>query len=358
MATEQTYDEIVRENEDLLLRNSELELENSILRENREHFPVPVQPPFSKPVPPPSPPPPPPPPPPPSPKDEEEIEDDLGSKVNVQLDLSEGAKIVKVKTDRGKLMYTVSFLANPDGTFIVKVWKFGNLVVPVEIVRREYGEDRKEDAATQFRKLKNDYINLVKAETSTVDPRKIFDDCVEYRITDPDCCGNCRFCVKEELPEKKLVRPRKPRSICVNRKNIAQYERVLRGYCATFFAANAISGDAQPPDTGFPGDKTPPDFEFSELPLQTYHNPQPLNPLVPPVEIDMRVIVEPKGICNGYERGSSPPSSQRYDDPKSFEFDKDLMVIIGNMVDDRVNLISQEDVIVYCGDSEDTSGRR
>ena len=153
--------------------------------------------------------------------DEDQAEDDLGSKINIQLDFSEGAKIVKVKTDRGKLMYTVSFLANPDGTFIVKVWKFGNLVVPVEIVRREYGEDQKEDAAIQFRKLKNDYINLVKAETSTVDPRKIFDDCVEYRITDPDCCGNCRFCVKEELPEKKLVKPRKPRSICVNRKNIA-----------------------------------------------------------------------------------------------------------------------------------------
>ena len=243
MATEQTYDEIVRENEDLLLRNSELELENSILRENQEHFPVPVQPPSSKPVPP-KPVPPPPPPPPPSPKDDEEIEDDLGSKVNVQLDFSEGAKIVKVKTDRGKLMYTVSFLANPDGTFIVKVWKFGNLMVPVEIVRREYGEDQKEDAAIQFRKLIADYINLVKAETSAPDPRKIFDDCVEYHLTDPDCCRNCRFCVKEEIPEKKWVKSRKPRSICVNRKNIAQYERVLRGYCATFISVNPISGDA------------------------------------------------------------------------------------------------------------------
>lgn len=140
MATEQTYDEIVRENEDLLLRNSELELENSILRENREHLPVPVQPLSPNPVPPK------PVPPPPPPKDDEEVEDDLGSKVDVQLDFRGGARIVKVKTDRGKLMYTVSFLSNPDGTFLVKVWKFGNLMVPVEIVRMEYGEDQKSDA--------------------------------------------------------------------------------------------------------------------------------------------------------------------------------------------------------------------
>ena len=255
-------------------------------------------------------------------------------------------------------MYTVSFLANPDGTFLVKVWKFGNLVVPVEIVRREYGEDQKEDAAIQFRKLIADYVNLVKAETSAPDPRKIFDDCVEYHVIDPDCCKNCRFCVKEELPERKLVKARKPRSICVNRKNIAQYERVLRGYCATFVSANPISGDAQPPDTEFPGDKVPPDFMFSELPLQAYHNPQPLNPLVPPVGIDMKVVVDPRGLCKSYERGDAPPPSERYEDPKSFEFDRDLMVIIGNLVDDKVAQVSQEDVVVYCGDSEDTSGRR
>ena len=97
---------------------------------------------------------------------------------------------------------------------------------------------------------------------------------------------------------------------------------------------------------------------FSELPLQAYHNPQPLNPLVPPVGIDMRVIVDPKGLCKSYERGDAPPPSGRYDDLKSFEFDKDLMVIIGNMVDDKVAQVSQEDVVVYCGDSEDISRRR
>ena len=353
MATEQTYDEIVRENEDLLLRNSELELENSILMENREHLPVPVQPPSPKPVPPK----PVPPLPPPSPKDDEEVEDDLGSKVNIQLDFSQGAKIVKIKTDKAKLMYTVSFIASPDQTLIVKVWKFGNLEFPVEIVRNVFSLEEKDRAAAFFKKLIADYTSLVKAETSAVDPRKIFDDCVEYRIIDPDCCRNCRFGVKEEIPERKGIKPRKPRTVCVNRKNISQYERVLRGYCSTFFAQNAISGVGQPPDTGFPGiPGKKDDFEFSELPIQAYYNPQPLHPLVPPPEIEMQVVVDPKGLCKGYERGEVPPPPQRYEDPRSFEFDKDLMVVIGNLVDDKIWDISQEDVVVYCGDSVDTAG--
>lgn len=351
MAEEQTYEEVVRENEDLLLRNSELELENSILKETRGRPPVP---------PPPRPPAPPPPPDPPHrPEKKDQEEDDLGSRVNVQLDFQSGARIVKVKTDRGKLMYTVSFLANPDGTFLVKVWKFGNLMVPVEIVREEFGSEGKECAVSRFKKLIADYINLVKSETQAFDPRQIFDDCVNYRIIDPDCCRNCRFAVKDEEPERKWVKTRRPRTVCLNRKNISQYERVLWGCRSAFYPATMfgypVSGDACGCSCVADCAEGKPARDAA---LGAYYNPRPLNPPFPPVEIDMKVVVDPRGVCQNYERGDAPPpNAGRYEDPKSFEFDRDLMVIIGNMVDGKIAQVSQEDVIVYCGDSVDTSGR-
>ena len=350
------YEEVLKENEDLLLRNSELELENSILKEKNGRSAVP----------PPPPPTPPPPPPqnvatcPPEPdrhgEDADEMaEDDFGTKINIQLDISEGAKIVKIKTDKAKLMYTVSFIVSPDGNFIVKVWKFGNLLVPAEIVRNVFPPDRKKDATMLFRKLREDYTNFVKAETSKVDPRKIFDDCVDYRLIDPDCCQNCRYGTKEEIPEKKGIKPRKPRTICVNRKNISQYERVLKGYCK--IVGNPPSGDMScaivPSNPELSAE-----YPLSAIPFEAHYNPNPypFGPTVPPVEIEMKVVTNPRGICRNYVRGDAPPSSERYEDPRSFEFDKDLMVVIGNMVDDKIQKVSQEDVVVYCGDSVDTAG--
>ena len=346
-----TYDRILKENEDLLLRNSELELENSILKEEKNAkteakdpgfraFPPPRKDQQSN-----------------SPEEREEPgEDDLGERINIEVDFSQGAKIVKIKTEKDKLVYTVSFLANPDGTFLVKVWKFGNLVVPVEIYRVQYEPSMKDEAVRKFKVLILDYSNLVKAETDRPDPRKIFDDCVNYRITDPDCCRNCRFSTKEEFPEKKWIKPRKPRTICTNRSNISQYERILKSYDRKFFRENGLSSCGGCPC----GKPEIPDEEICQdgtiLPLQTYPNPQPYPPFVPPVEIDMKVVVDPRGICEGYKRGEPSPV-QRYEDIGSFEFDKDLMLIISNMVDGKIGQITQEDVVVYCGDSEDTAGR-
>ena len=342
-----TYESVLRENEDLLLRNSELQLQNRILSEragsgekrascppgcpkNGENPPCP---------------------------DDEEQEDDLGAKINVEVDFSQGAKIVKIKTDREKLMYTVSFLANLDGTFLVKVWKFGNLEFPAEIFRAGYDSSRKEEAIGKFRVLIVDYTNLVKAETDKPDPRKIFDDCVNYRITDPDCCRNCSFCLKDEDPRKKGIKPRKTRYVCTNRKNVAQYEKILRNYDKTFFAAQQPYSDGQPPDREYFSPEGKKEFDFSGLPLQAYPFDQPYPPFCPPVQIDVKVVVEPRALCDGYRRGEGAPVPQRYEDLGSFEFDKDLMVIIGNMVDDKIGKVVQEDVVVYCGGAEETQGR-
>ena len=350
------YDGILKENEDLLVRNSELELENTILKEGQRFKPrSPVN----------TPPPPPVPPPPrvceenpPTAaicQEKEHLEDDDNAKINVQVDFTGGARIVRIKTDLGKTMYTVSILSNPDGTFLVKVWKFGNLVVPVEIVREEFDEDGKTAAETRFRKLVVDYTNLVKAETQVPDPRKIFDDCVDYHVTDPDCCRNCRYSVKEEVPDRKFVKPRKPRTICVNRKNVQQYERILMGFRnrPTFSVAPLSCGEDVPDRDQLIKDPDGTLHSFDPT-LKAFPNPRPCPAF--PVELDVKVVVDPRGLCKGYERGDSPAPG-RYEDPKSFEFDRDLMVIISNMVDDKVARVSQEDVIVYCGDSVDTAGR-
>lgn len=181
-------------------------------------------------------------------------------------------------------------------------------------------------------------------------------------MIDPDCCRNCRFASRDEEPERKWVRTRKARTVCVNRKNVAQYERVLRGCKSAFYPGTMfgfpVSGDVPPRscDVGCPcpeGGWIPREGEFG-----AFYNPRPLNPPFPPMEIDMKVVVDPRGVCRNYERGDAPPpNAGRYEDPKSFEFDRDLMVIIGNMVDGKIAEVSQEDVIVHCGDSEDTSGR-
>lgn len=123
--------------------------------------------------------------------------------------IQETDRTVEIKDGEDNLKYLATLEKGVDEelqtVFIVKIIKYNGLDEESETMFDE-SYDTIEAANFNFKRMVENYVFLIKAESKPIDDIKLYADRIEYHHIDTDCCLNCEF--SAERPDR--LRPFKP----------------------------------------------------------------------------------------------------------------------------------------------------
>lgn len=281
--------------------------------------------------------------------------------MNCDVRIAETGKTVEIRDARGILKYSVSLepgtrvVEDGDGLAEVRVYK---------VLARSYCDGNEgaicyqsdeyrvlAEAECDFKRNVSNYRVLVKATGRPLDDITVFQEKIEYRKIDPDCCYNCVFCnrVFDRCTGGGHKEYSRCHLVCENPENFTVFEGMScpRPY-SDFMNPNF--------DDGFhPSFHDPMEDQWQSYGPQDHGqivdgpgcgNPHPRPPRPRPcgpgfMSLDVRPKVDHDGICKRYVRGEP---RKEWIDPCAEKRRIYASDVIGldKAVDERIDLVDQE----------------
>ena len=140
---------------------------------------------------------------------------------NEDIIYNDTSKVTKLRNSNEEIKYTVILTDFNQEIFYLRVLEHCDSLKPIEIVKQKY---RDEELATKaYEKMIEDYsaIILLDEKKETI-AESIFEEAIDYHITNPKRCLSCKFC------RKLGVTTFNQKCVCDNDDNIHAYNNFLR----------------------------------------------------------------------------------------------------------------------------------
>ena len=118
----------------------------------------------------------------------------------MDVNVKETGRVVEIKDQRDNLRYKVMMLVNDEvdqvtlsviRSYTIRVVSFYGLDNPLCIYNQKI--DKYDDAEVSFEEQKKNYTLLVKTETRPISDIALYNEKVDYKETQPECCFFCKF---------------------------------------------------------------------------------------------------------------------------------------------------------------------